>query len=168
MKAPLLVASALLCALAACQSAPETQQALPPAQSATQVRAVLQQSAQDLETSQQQALLSDRPILLVFWQSWCGSCVEEAPQVQRLHQQYGERFPIFGVISGPDEAVDAGHLQQTVFRLGLSYPQIRDRDLSLTKAFQVKGTPDIVVLGKDREVKYRGHHLPASLDVYLD
>ena len=38
--------------------------------------------------------------------------------------------------------------------------QVRDRDLSLTKGLGVRGTPTIIVLGKDRQVLYDAHRAP--------
>ncbi|MFT7679509.1 MAG: thiol-disulfide isomerase/thioredoxin, partial [Planctomycetota bacterium] len=94
----------------------------------------------------QDDLDAGRPVALVFWQAWCGSCVAEAPAVQAAYQAYGKRMRIVGVVSGPDQSVDEGKLNQQILRLGLDYDQVRDRDLSLTKHFGVEATPTIVIL----------------------
>lgn len=114
-----------------------------------------------------QDLDAGRPVALVFWQSWCGSCVAEAPAVQAAHKTYGERLRIVGVVSGPDKDVDEMKLNQQILRLGLEYDQVRDRDLSLTKHFGVTGTPTIVILGVTGEVLYTEHHVPPSWDAFL-
>jgi hypothetical protein len=44
----------------------------------------------------------------------------------------------------------------------MSYPQLRDRDLALSRKFGVTGTPDIIVLSADDTVLYRGHRPPAD------
>jgi len=87
--------------------------------------------------------------------------------VQQAHRKFADRLSIAGVVSGPDESVNEFKLGKIITDLGLTYPQVRDRDLTLTRMFQVKGTPDVVLLNTNREVVYRGHSLPESLEPYL-
>ncbi len=87
--------------------------------------------------------------------------------MQAAYKTHKESISIAGVVSGPDESVDADHLQKTVQRLLLSYPQVRDRDTGLTELFHITGTPEVIVLDRDRKVVYRGHSLPESLEPYL-
>lgn len=112
-------------------------------------------------------LEAGRPVALVFWQSWCGSCVAEAPAVQAAFETYGKRIKIIGVVSGPDSAVDEGKLLQTIGSLGLTYDQIRDRDLVLTHRYGITGTPTIVILDPGGGVVYDQHHVPSSWETYL-
>ncbi|MEZ6020667.1 MAG: TlpA disulfide reductase family protein [Planctomycetota bacterium] len=152
-------------ALAACQSGGKQAQdvALTPAV----VRSTLEASTAEGGKEWSDLVHADKPLMLVFWQSWCGSCVAEAPHVQRASRQYSKQLSVAGIVSGPDDSVDATHLQKTILELGLTYPQVRDRDLSLTRLFQITGTPTVIVLNKQREVVYRGHELPPSLEPYL-
>ncbi|MFQ5655637.1 MAG: TlpA family protein disulfide reductase, partial [Planctomycetota bacterium] len=69
-----------------------------------------------------------------------------------------------GVIPGPDENVDEEEVRRLAKSFRLPYPQARDRDLSLTRRFGVRGTPTIIVLGPGGVVRYRGHSLPADLE----
>ncbi len=87
--------------------------------------------------------------------------------VQQAHRKFADQLSVVGVVSGPDKSVDQAKLDKVVFQLALTYPQVRDRDLSLTHRFQVKGTPDVVLLNAKREVVYRGHSLPDSLESFL-
>jgi thiol-disulfide isomerase/thioredoxin len=114
-----------------------------------------------------QDLAAGRPVALVFWQSWCGSCVAEAPAVQAAHSSLGDRIHIIGVVSGPDEAVDEAKLFGKINELGLTYDQIRDRDLTLTRRFGITGTPTIVILDPTGKVVFDEHHVPSSWDDFL-
>ncbi|MEZ5979041.1 MAG: TlpA disulfide reductase family protein [Planctomycetota bacterium] len=105
------------------------------------------------------ALERGEPVVLVFWSTWCGACVEEAPVIEAAHREHPD-VPVFGVVSGAERDVAADDVASTVARLGLTYPQVLDRDLSLATAFDVLGTPTIVVLGKDGEVLFYGHEAP--------
>lgn len=114
-------------------------------------------------------LAAGTPVTLVFWQSWCGSCVEEAPHVNAAARELKGRMRVVGVVSGPDGPgdVDEMKLSKRILELGLTYPQIRDRDLSITRQFDVKGTPTVVILSPDGKVLYNDHQLPESWDAYL-
>ena len=50
-------------------------------------------------------------------------------------------------------------MRELVATFDLPYPQVRDRDLFLTRRFDVKGTPTLVVIGAEG-VLYEGHGPP--------
>ena len=70
-------------------------------------------------------------------------------------------------MSGPDSAVDEDKLMGKVFELGLTYDQIRDRDLELTKHFGVTGTPTVIILNAEGEIAYESHEEPQAWNDYL-
>lgn len=111
-------------------------------------------------------LTAGEPVMLVFWQTWCGSCVEEAPLVEELHKSRPD-LHVFGVVSGSARDVNEIEVGRTAVQLGLTYPQVLDRDLALTNGFGVQGTPTVIVIGADGEVLYDEHHLPADLDALV-
>ena len=105
-------------------------------------------------------LAAGRPVALIFWQTWCASCLRETPVLASASRAFGDRIRFFGVIPGPDAVVDESEITRTVDSFDIPYPQLRDRDLSLTRLFDVQGTPTILVLGPDKRVLYRGHAPP--------
>jgi thiol-disulfide isomerase/thioredoxin len=112
-------------------------------------------------------LAAGRPVVLVFWQTWCPSCKREAPELAHAVKQYGDSIDFFGVISGPDDVVDDTKVLRVAEEWGHRHPQIRDRDLTLTKRFKVVGTPVIIVLGRDAQELFRGYRLPEDWSVFL-
>jgi cytochrome c biogenesis protein CcmG, thiol:disulfide interchange protein DsbE len=104
-------------------------------------------------------LATGKKVTLVFWQAWCAPCRAEAPRLAAASRAHPE-LDILGVVSGPDESVDAELLLRTIAELGLPYRNIRDRALDLTRALDVRGTPTIIVLGAEGQVLYRGHESP--------
>ncbi|MFN0057881.1 MAG: TlpA family protein disulfide reductase [Planctomycetota bacterium] len=101
-------------------------------------------------------------VTLVFWQTWCASCLREAPELAEAARTLNGRMPFFGVISGPEGAVDDEKVREVVRKFATPYPQIRDRDLHLTRYCDVRGTPTLLVLGRGRRVLYTGHRPPAD------
>jgi len=105
-------------------------------------------------------LASGHPVALVFWQTWCSSCRREFPELVSAAERYGDSIRFVGVVSGPDDVVDDSAVRAVARQNGLPYPQVRDRDLSLTHRYEVTGTPTIVVVGPGRRTLYRGHETP--------
>jgi thiol-disulfide isomerase/thioredoxin len=108
------------------------------------------------------SLGAGREVALVFWQTWCASCLREGPALARAARQLEGRVDFFGVVPGPDDLVDDDEVRRTATELGSPYPQVRDRDLALTRRFQVDGTPTIVVIGSDGNIRHHGHGPPSE------
>jgi thiol-disulfide isomerase/thioredoxin len=113
-------------------------------------------------------LSAGKPVVLVFWQSWCNSCLEEAPLVEQARRKYGDQVAFYGVVSGPDQSVDEDAVRKVVGQKQLKYPTLRDRDGALSRHFDVQYTPSVVILNPDRKVVYSGGHLPESWDWLLN
>lgn len=104
--------------------------------------------------------LDGKPAAFIFWQPWCSACREEAPAAVAASADLDGAVAFYGVVSGPDGAVDEDLVDKSIDELGLSYPQVRDKDLQLAERFGVDSTPMIVVLDGAGKLRFRGKHLP--------
>lgn len=82
----------------------------------------------------------DKTLLLYFWGSWCGVCKHTSPTVQHLHD---EGVPVLGIAvrSGRDADVRA-YLRER----GLRFDNVNDADGGLSRQWQMKVTPTIVLV----------------------
>jgi thiol-disulfide isomerase/thioredoxin len=148
------VSASLLLLLAAC-SAPAPGAELPAPLAQDEVSLV------DMDGTSYR-LAAGREVALVFWQTWCESCLREGPGIAAAARELEGEVDFFGVVPGPDDVVDDAEVRRVAEELGSTYPQVRDRDLALTRRFGVNGTPTIVVIGSDGAVRHHGHEPPSS------
>jgi len=106
------------------------------------------------------ALGQGQAVALIFWQTWCKACAKEAPAVVTAARSHGDTIQFVGVVSGPDQYVDDAEVARVAGEWGYAFPQVRDRDLALTRQFSVMSTPTIVVLGPGGRVAYQGRVPP--------
>jgi thiol-disulfide isomerase/thioredoxin len=91
-------------------------------------------------------------VVLSFWATWCGPCVHELPDVQKLHDELSPRGVIFYAVNveGADASEKIREFRQ---RLGLRMPIALD-DGSASQAFRVDTIPRTVVIdGEGRVVR---------------
>jgi cytochrome c biogenesis protein CcmG/thiol:disulfide interchange protein DsbE len=90
--------------------------------------------------------LKGHPVVVNFWASWCVPCREEAPALQAAWEKYEkEGVRILGV-NVQDSEQDA---RDFVKEFGLTYPIVRDTNLSLWTKLGVAGLPETFFLGRN-------------------
>jgi thiol-disulfide isomerase/thioredoxin len=96
-----------------------------------------------------------RPVVVVFWASWCGNCVREMPAVRRFAAAAGERCDVVScsIDTRPEAARDSATRNQ------LGYPVILDGEMAIAGRFAVASTPTLVLLGADGAELSRGRTL---------
>jgi thiol-disulfide isomerase/thioredoxin len=96
-----------------------------------------------------------KPVLLVFWASWCGVCVREMPVLIKLQTQSGAKLDLVS-LSIDTEAEKA---KASAAKHQLNYVVIQDGKMIIADQFGVDVTPTMILLGKDGREIARGRSL---------
>ncbi|MDP5135282.1 TlpA family protein disulfide reductase [Rheinheimera baltica] len=95
-------------------------------------------------------------VLINFWASWCGPCIQEMPQLDKLAQKYQMLgVQVWGVNVENDSAAAKAYLN----KVQVQFPVLFDTDNSASKAYQVEAMPTTVIIDKDGQLRtvHRGY-----------
>lgn len=80
--------------------------------------------------------LGRRPVVVLFWATWCQPCLQELPVYQALFQRYGGRVMVVGVsMDGPDTVSEAG---STTRRMGITFPIVTDLETQVVSVYNTR------------------------------
>lgn len=99
-----------------------------------------------------------KPVLLVFWATWCESCKEEIPKLNQLVSTYQGRIE-FASINVQDEATA---VQKFLIENRVDFPVLADPDEKISNLFEVTALPSVLLLAKGGEILYYGFRLPSQ------
>lgn len=89
-------------------------------------------------------------VVLNFFASWCATCIEEMPSLERLQQQFGSDCLSVVAVAVDDEE---SKLKPFVQEMQLSFPILLDRNGKVRRTYKVAGYPETFILDRDLKVK---------------
>ena len=89
-----------------------------------------------------------RPMVVNFWSAGCTPCLAEMPDLEAMHQAYGDRVAFVGV--DVQDALSAG--QTMAAKTGVTYDLVRDPDGALATTVGVTGLPTTLLVGRNGTV----------------
>lgn len=82
-------------------------------------------------------------VLVNFWASWCGPCVQETPALVQLHH---ERPDLAIVAISIDE--DPAAYQRFLQRFHVDYTTVRDPEQTVAKVYGTDGWPETYIIDR--------------------
>lgn len=92
----------------------------------------------------------DRPVLLTFWASWCGPCIQELEVLKQLYSEYESQGLEIIAINAWDKPAKANSSWE---QLGLPFKMAWSNEPT-EKAMDLQGLPSTYLINKGRIVYY--------------
>jgi cytochrome c biogenesis protein CcmG, thiol:disulfide interchange protein DsbE len=106
--------------------------------------------------------LRGRPVIVNFWASWCGPCVEEFPLLQSaLAEHRAEGLAIIGIVYDDRSEAARAFLQ----RMGTSWPAAMDPDAAVANAYGVSAPPASFFIDRSGRVAGRQYGQLSATDL---
>lgn len=90
-----------------------------------------------------------KPILLVFWATWCPHCRVEMPQINTLYKSFKESVLVFG-INVEDEN---SRILKFISDYPMSFPILSDKNGDVSRLYNITSIPTLVFVDPDGIVK---------------
>ena len=84
---------------------------------------------------------SGKPVVINFWATWCGYCVQEMPAFEKIAAEYSDKvvFMMINVTDGQQETKEEA--LAFIEEKGYTFPVYYDTDLSATMAYGAYSLP---------------------------
>jgi thiol-disulfide isomerase/thioredoxin len=118
----------------------------------------------DGETIDLGSLYGKKAVYLKFWATWCVPCREQMPHFEHTYATAGPDLAVIAINAGFDDSLE--EIQRYRHQFGITMPIVLD-DGRLGAAFNLRVTPQHIVIGRDGLIQFVGHLADQRLDAAL-
>lgn len=99
-----------------------------------------------------------KPMLLLFWTSWCPFCMNELKTLNRRQQQIGDAAVLFAVNAGESKGI----VERVVRSNKLEIRMLLDQKMEAVDAYGVVGVPTFVLVDTQGKVVFKDNFFPEA------
>ena len=101
----------------------------------------------------------ERPVILLFWASWCPYCKALMPHLQSLQLELGDEIKILAINFADKDGDPVAYMKDA----GYDFTVLLEGD-AIASAYGIYGTPGVVLVDRNREVRFdlRNVQLPEA------
>jgi cytochrome c biogenesis protein CcmG, thiol:disulfide interchange protein DsbE len=88
-------------------------------------------------------------VVLNFWASWCPPCVDEAPELQYVYEEYQDEGVVFLGIAYADNGPNS---LRFINEFGLSYLNAPDVGTVISEMYRIQGVPETFVIDQNGDI----------------
>ncbi|MFC1835070.1 peroxiredoxin family protein [Thermodesulfobacteriota bacterium] len=107
-------------------------------------------------------LKNKKSMFLVFWATWCPYCKTSVGKLRQVYETYEKKGMVFLAINpGINDPIRRVKRFVDLFRV--TYPVVYDKGARITKRYNIRGAPTIVMVDREGIVRFRGAKIPKDL-----
>jgi cytochrome c biogenesis protein CcmG/thiol:disulfide interchange protein DsbE len=112
------------------------------------------------------ASLAGKPLLLVFWNTWCPNCKEELPLINRLAGKFAPgELTVLAINTGLNDSENKARAFWQ--KSGYLFPTGFDRHFDTVESFGIRGVPTVLLVDASGVVRYKSPQLPDNMEERL-
>lgn len=105
----------------------------------------------------------ERPVLLVFWATWCGYCAKELPDLKIFTKRYQGLVQVIAVDSGESKQTIKEYIQKK----DINFLVLLDEQRKIWNQYLVRGTPTHFLIDKEGKIIAMRPGLASSADLEI-
>jgi peroxiredoxin len=112
-----------------------------------------------------QVLTQNKAVLINFWATWCGYCVEEMPDLVKLHQANKDKgFTVLAVNVGESKE------QASLFaqKMNIPFPIVLDEDSQVAEKYGLVGIPMSLLIDPSGRILGEYHSYTRQLETDVE
>jgi peroxiredoxin len=118
------------------------------------------------EEIQLKSYQGEKIVHLVFWATWCPSCLMELPKLKNLYYAAENKpYEVLSIDVGLNDSIE--RVKQTQARYQLPYKILFDGTGEVSRRYGIIGVPTHIIINKEGMVIDRFNQLPENPKTYL-
>ena len=103
--------------------------------------------------------ITEKPVLLVFWSIFCGTCRDELPILEQEKPKYADKvqFVTVNLDEAPRAKTVKGFAKQQGFTMRMLLNKIDGKEFLVDQTYKIKATPALYLVKKDGTIAF-GHY----------
>lgn len=103
--------------------------------------------------------LKGKPLMLVFWNTWCPICRRELPNISRLADEYAQKgLIVLAINTGTNDSEERARAFWE--KNGYTMPVGYDHTSEVGRAFRVLGVPTVFLVNTEGLILYKQSRVP--------
>ncbi len=111
------------------------------------------------------ALYGKKAVYVKLWATWCVPCREQMPHFEHAFETAGPDLAVIAINIGFNDSLE--EVEKYRKTVGITMPIVFDEDGHVGAAFNLRVTPQHIVIGRDGRIQYVGHLADQRLDAAL-
>lgn len=105
--------------------------------------------------------IGDKPLLLIFWSTWCGTCLQELPDLKKITEIYGDKVNIVTINSFES----GGAIRDYIEKKDVNFLMLTDGGKRVWNKYLNRGTPTHYMISRSGKIIKKSYGLASFQDL---